>query len=196
MKKTRILALTMALVMAVVMFAGCGGNEESSEESSYVYSMPSVSTTVVKKAEKWTAEVGDVEGWVPTNISENVFYYSEAIDNDSVAFMQFVEKLADGRTLDDVMQDYIDDVNASTLYTNVEWVIETPQKTTFGGKESYEISVNYSIQTRAARHYHIIFTQLDDEVFIYNNNYTIRNEARDETLIDNLMDAVTFVPMA
>jgi len=197
LSKIRILALILALVMAVVMFAGCGGKEESSEESSeYVYSMPSVTSTYVKKAEKWTAEVGDLDGWVSASIADYIFYETQDPDNDIIAFMQFMEKLTDGRTLDDVINDYIDDCNNNTYYNNQEWLTDTPKEITFGGKTSYEITYNLSVQTRAARHYIVIFTQLDDEVFAFNCNYTIREEETDQTPINNLMNAVTFVPMA
>lgn len=184
--------------MAVTLFAGCGSNsgDDESSQTYSEYSVPEVSQTTVLKAEKWTAEVGEVQGWMFSSIADYIFYGTEDVDTDSQAFMQFVEKLKDERTLENVMQEYIDNINKNLYFNNQEWIIETPKKTTFGGKESYEISVNYAIQTRAARHYHVIFTQLDDEVFMFDNDYTIRQEARDETLINNLMSAVTFVPMA
>ncbi len=183
--------------MVVVMFAGCGGgDEESSEQISSEYSMVSVEPTYVKKAEKWTAEHSDVSGWMFSSIADYVFYATEDPDNDSAAYMQFWDKLTDGKTLEQVMQAFIDDINNNSYYNSQNWIISTPQKVTFGGKESYEISMDYAIQTRAARHYRVYFTQLDDEVFIFNSSYTIRDEARDETPIDNLVKSVTFVPMA
>lgn len=195
MKKTRIFALILALAAAVTMFAGCGGEKESSVYSEY--SMPSMpATSSIPKAVKWTAEVSEVDGWTFANIPDRIFYCNESIDIDCIAFMQYDGKLSEGETLNDVIQAFIDDCKTNPLYNNHEWIIETPKKTTFGGKESYEIVVNYAVQVRAARRYRLIFTQLDDEVFIFNNNYTIRLDARDETLIDNLMNAVTFVPMA
>ncbi|HNX14195.1 MAG TPA: hypothetical protein PK854_06885 [Oscillospiraceae bacterium] len=196
MKKTRILAMILALVMAVTLFAGCGKKSEETSSVYSEYSVPEVSATTVLKAEKWTAEHGEVSGWVFSNIADYVFYATEDVDNDSSAYMRFLEKLKDGRTLDDVMNEYIADINTNLYYNTQEWIIETPQKITFGGKESYKISVNYSVQTRAARHYQIIFTQLDDEVFMFDSDYTIREDTRDETAINNLISSVNFVPMA
>jgi len=197
MKKTRIFALILAMIMAVAMFAGCGGNEESSEESSTEWSMPSVpASPSIPTATKWTAQLSDVAGWSAANIADNIFYANESVDTDSIAFLQFKETLTDGKTLQDVIQAYIDECNTNPYNNSQEWIIETPQPITFGGKESYEISYNLAVQTRAARHYNVIFTQLDDEVFIFNSNYTIRGEVRDEALIDDLKAAVTFVPMA
>lgn len=184
--------------MVSVMFAGCGGDagEESSDETSSEYSMVSVNPTTVKKAEKWTAEYPNLTGWMFSNIADYVFYATEDPDNDSTAYLQFVEKLTDGKTLDDVIKAYSDDINNNSYYTNQKWIIQTPEQITFGGKDSYEISYDLSIQTRAARHYRVYFTQLDDEVFIFNSSYTIRTEARDESKIDSLVNAITFVPMA
>ena len=197
MRKTRIFALILVMIMAVAMFAGCGGNKESSEESSYEYSMPSVpASPSIPMATKWTAQLPDVAGWTAANIADNIFYANESVDTDSIAFLQFKETLTDGKTLQDVIQAYIDECNTNPYNNGQEWIIETPKSITFGGKESYEISYNLAVQTRAARHYSVIFTQLDDEVFIFNNNYTIRGEARDEALINDLKAAVTFVPMA
>jgi ABC-type glycerol-3-phosphate transport system substrate-binding protein len=199
LKKTRFFALILALVMVSVMFSGCGGgggDEESSEEISSDFSMVSVPEVVVKKAEKWTAEHSEVSGWMFSTIADYVFYATEDPDNDSAAYLQFAEKLTDGKTLDQVIQAYIADIDGNSLYTGQNWIIKTPQKITFGGKDAYEISYDLSIQIRAARHYRVYFTQLDDEVFIFNSSYTIREEARDETAIDNLVKSVTFVPMA
>ncbi len=197
LKKIRFCALILALIMVLVMFAGCGGgDQESSEEISSEYSMVSVPPTTVKKAEKWTAQCSDVNGWMFSSIADYVFYATEDPDSDSAAYLQFVEKLTDGKTLEDVMQAYIDDINTNAYFNSQEWLIQTPKKITFGGKESYEISYNLAIQIRAARHYRVFFTQLDGEVFIFNSSYTIREDKRDETAINNLIDAVTFVPMA
>lgn len=183
--------------MVMVMFAGCGGGDkESSEQTSSEYSMVSVQSTIVRKAEKWTAEHSELSGWMFSSIADYVFYATEDPDNDSAAYLQFLQKLTDGKTLEQVMQAFIDDINTNSYYNSQEWVIDTPKMITFGGKESYEISMNYAIQTRAARHYRVYFTQLDDEVFIFNSSYTIRDDARDETPIDNLVKSVTFVPMA
>ena len=196
LKKTRFFALILALVMATAMFAGCGGNEESSQETSSEFSFASVPEVVVKKAEKWTAEHSDVSGWMFSNIADYVFFATEDPDNDSTAYLQFVEKLTDGKTLEDVIKAYKDDINSNSYYTNQKWIIETPEQITFGGKDSLEISYDLSIQTRAARRYRVFFTQLDDEVFVFSSSYTLRDEVRDETKLNNLINAITFVPMA